>query len=526
MRKLDADPRAARAVSKEAPQAQSKNAYLLMSLVVCFFAFIMIKEVTIPKMLIVLMSVVAALYLLGRGMSNPEIVTYALVAYLPFSRQFAGDFGGLATAFNFTNVLMVFIMFVWITGKYSDGEPLWVSTSLNVWIFVFMGLGLISVFRGSYFGPDFLWTAVIAYKRWITPVFFFFLAINTIKDRNMIRNVVIIIIVAVTVVALMAIWDYIDQGNKGSIEKSRIGGIAEQPNQLAAFFCYYMFLPFGFFLTNMSRFKYWGLLAVFLACFRGVMVTFSRGGYIAFAVGLYAIIFFRSKILFVLLLLATAFVYFNPILIPAGIRYRMGQTFVDKSVTAEMTSLNTASMQDAEAGLESSSRRRVEIWKASADLIRDHMMFGVGYRLYQEMIQYYWEGGKMDAHNTYIIIAAEMGVPALTVFLIIVLISLFQTYGLYLGTRDPFAKALALGFLGGLFGLLASNLFGSRLDAQEISSYFWILAALVMRLRILDAREKAKPGSTYHGVLPPAPAPVRRLDSGRGGTDPRAGTGR
>jgi hypothetical protein len=34
-----------------------------------------------------------------------------------------------------------------------------------------------------------------------------------------------------------------------------------------------------------------------------------------------------------------------------------------------------------------------------------------------------------------------------------------------------------------------SNMFGSRLDSQEISSYFWILTALIMRLRILDVRE-------------------------------------
>ena len=34
-----------------------------------------------------------------------------------------------------------------------------------------------------------------------------------------------------------------------------------------------------------------------------------------------------------------------------------------------------------------------------------------------------------------------------------------------------------------------SNMFGSRLDSQEVSSYFWILAALIMRLKILDQRE-------------------------------------
>ncbi|MBI3999975.1 MAG: hypothetical protein HY351_05100, partial [Candidatus Omnitrophica bacterium] len=75
------------------------------------------------------------------------------------------------------------------------------------------------------------------------------------------------------------------------------------------------------------------------------------------------------------------------------------------------------------------------------------------------------------------------------VFLLIIFITIWNTYWLYRTTQDPFAKGLALGFLGGLFGLLASNMFGSRLDSQEVSSYFWILAALIMRLQILDQRE-------------------------------------
>jgi hypothetical protein len=66
---------------------------------------------------------------------------------------------------------------------------------------------------------------------------------------------------------------------------------------------------------------------------------------------------------------------------------------------------------------------------------------------------------------------------------------IWKTYVLYRTTKDSFARALALGFLGGLFGLMMSNMFGSRLDSQEVSGYFWILTALILRLRILDERE-------------------------------------
>ena len=291
------------------------------------------------------------------------------------------------------------------------------------------------------------------------------------------------------IVACMAIYDYIDAGEGGSLESSRIGGIVDQPNMLAAFFNYYMFLPLAFMLMNTKKSKYWLFLIPVLLEFRGVMVTFSRGGYMAFALGLYAISFFRSKMLFVFLILVGFIVYFNPILLPAGVRYRMGQTFqIDKTSAQEV--------EYDEASLESSAKSRVEIWRASVDMIKDHPVFGVGYKLFPYMLEYYapqWKG--FDAHNTYIIITAEMGIPALLIFLWCILSILWQTLRLYRRTNDHYAKTIALGYLGGIFGLLLSNMFGSRLDSQEVASYFWILAALVMRFKILDERDAAHPNS-------------------------------
>lgn len=216
------------------------------------------------------------------------------------------------------------------------------------------------------------------------------------------------------------------------------------------------------------------------------MVTFSRGGYIAFAFGLYALMWFRSKALFIVLLGAMVFSIFNPILLPPGIRYRMSHTFTKPVSYTEAIS----APEYAEESLDGSTRGRVEIWKGALRMIKEQPFFGVGYGLFFPLIRHYWVGGfSIDAHNTYLIIAAEMGIPALVIFLIIILMVIGNTYQLYQTTKDPFAKALALGFLGGLFGLLMSNMFGSRLDSQEVSSYFWILSALVMRLHILDQKE-------------------------------------
>ena len=69
---------------------------------------------------------------------------------------------------------------------------------------------------------------------------------------------------------------------------------------------------------------------------------------------------------------------------------------------------------------------------------------------------------------------------------------------LYRRSRDPFFRAMALGWLGGLSGLLVANMFGSRLNSEEISSYFWILCSLIMRAvwieqqQLTDAKSRVR----------------------------------
>lgn len=469
--------------SEEPKSKQKMKDYLVMGLAAVALGYIITKDVYIPPVAMVILALAAGAWLLFKGINEPVMVTYALVAYLPYSKQLAGDFGAAAMGFNFTNLLMLFIMVVWFSGKHSKNDPMWIGSPLNIPIFLFMAYGFAAVIRGSSLLGEGLLYGVIDYKRWITPIFLYFLVLNTVKDRATIKNVALIIMTATVVVSLMAIYDYMNVGNVSSLEKARIGGIADQPNMLAAFFNYYMLLPLGFFLMNLHDKRYWVLLVPLALCVRGIMVTFSRGGYLGLAVGIYAVMFFKSKKAFAFLLLATAFIYFFPQVLPAGIRYRMGQTFVKND--------NYSSIASApiEQNLEDSSKKRVEIWKGAVEMIKDYPIFGIGYGLFSRRIPEYYEGGRIDAHNTYLIIAAEMGIPELLIFLWIVWIVFWQTWKLYTTTKDPFAKALALGHFGGIFGLLLSNMFGSRLDSQEISSYFWIIAALIVRLRIIDRQE-------------------------------------
>ena len=134
---------------------------------------------------------------------------------------------------------------------------------------------------------------------------------------------------------------------------------------------------------------------------------------------------------------------------------------------------------------------RIAAWKGAFVMIKENPLFGIGYGLFPFYIPSFApEVGQMDAHNTYILIAAEMGVPALILFLIVLLLISLRTMMLYITTKDPFLKALSLGFLGGLGAMWIANVFGGRLDSQELSSYFWIMAAVVARALAIERNEK------------------------------------
>ncbi len=460
----------------------------LIGAIICFFAYIVTKEVSLPKEVLVMIGGLGFLSLFMVGLQSPLVPFYVLVAYVPFSRVMVGHMGVDATAFNTTNFLMVWVFFGYILQRMSKRQPFFGGAPLNKLVWLFCLLGAASLLRaGMSYGSWYFVESILPLKRWMTPMLLYFLTLWVVREKRPLKTVVVIMMVVVTVVALMAIRDYMNASG-GSLEKSRVGAIAENPNTLGAFFNYYMFLFMGFFLVySKKQLRVWLLLIPLLLCFRGIMVTFSRGAYLGFAMGCLAACFFRNKPLFVLAVALGAIVAMHPSMLPAGIRYRLGMTMVHG---ASLETLGEGG--DVTQSLESSAANRIIIWRGAVQMIKDHPWWGVGYDAFPYYIGTYTQGmeKERDAHNSYLLIAAEMGIPTLIVFFLVLFVGVGYTYWLYGHTSDQFLKATALGLLAGLFALLVANMFGSRIDSQEASSYFWILLAIVMRGILIEREER------------------------------------
>ena len=461
----------------------SRGLLLGMLLVIGGLAFIVQTELQIPTLIIASVGAVGLVILMLVSLARPEIPLYLLAAYLPFSKQLAGDFGGVMTALNLTNLFLIIIFLGCLTGaataQQRGGGASWLHWPVALiafWGFLSFGAAWSTEGLG-YFKRE-----ISEFKRWTDPVIFYFLFFHLVRDRQRWKNLVLIMMTSVVVVAGMAVWEYQNIASSSSLETSRVYGIADNPNSLGAFFVYYMFLFAGFWLSRLGQAKRWWLLVPFLLCFRGIMVTFSRGAYLAFAAGCLGLTFARKKVLFALTVALLAFAVMNPWLLPKGIQYRWGATFRDQN-----TQLTDAyGMSGVEAEVDTSSALRLVIWQGAQRMIADHPWVGVGLGRFQKHILTYAPElpQAMDAHNAYILAAAEQGIPMLVFFLLMVLSMLWMTYRLYRKEQDPFIRATALGWFGGLSGLVLANMFGSRMNSAEVGGYFWVLAALMARAEI------------------------------------------
>ena len=458
--------------TKAAVKKTNYKSYFPFFIFISAMAFIIAKDVPIPTVIMLPVGVVGLLALGLGSFFNPELSLLILVAYVPFSKILIGRFDAQITGLNLTNVLIFIVTLGWLANCYNTRKKIFTKSSLNLVVLLFCLWGFFSLMMARFLYGEFydLESFFILFKRWVTPIFLYFIGLNMVKNRETFKKVMFVAMFSTFIIALMAIRDYMNGGG-GSLEESRVGGVFEQPNMLGAFFVYNMFFFLSFFLYYYRSLKYWLLLIPFLACLRGIMVTFSRGAYLAFGAGGIMTTFFRSKVLFIIAMFLFMASLINPIYLPQGMRERLASTFGGEKVM----STNVEDITDKSAG------NRIIIWKGAIEMIKAKPMFGFGYGTFPYIIGYFIPAMKdVDAHNTYLIIAAEMGIPALLIFLLILFMLIKNAVWLLKRTKERYFKAFAVGILGNIFGLLLANMFGSRLNSEEVSSYFWIYAGLIM----------------------------------------------
>ena len=466
---------------KLSARSSKPSAYVFSAVIIGALGWAIMKNLSMSHAVSVTVGAILLAGLCLLALTNLEMVLLAFLAYLPFSKQLPGGFGEDTWAFNLTNIFFFICLGGWLFSVAGQRRSLFRWHAIDGPILLFCLLGIVSLLRAAGMaGAWYWWEYITPLKQWLTPIFLYFFFVSNFPDRESIKRALSVICIAVSMVSVMAIRDFLNVGDVSDVEKMRIGGVMDQPNTLGGFFCYYAFLLGALWLLNLARPGYWLLLIPFALIFRAVTVTFSRGALVAFFAGTGALAFFRHWAMVLLLALGVGVAM--PVIMqnPPDFLARLSSTFQTStdSYSGEVTS------DFSEESLDASSRTRLIIWQGARAMIQEHPLMGVGYGLFPKLVPYYVPlREERDAHNAYLLIAAEMGLPALAVFVLILLMALWAGWRLYRASKDKLIRALGLGFSAGMVSLLIVNCFGSRFDDQAAIGYFWVLIAMVVRAR-------------------------------------------
>lgn len=222
----------------------------------------------------------------------------------------------------------------------------------------------------------------------------------------------------------------------------------------------------------------------------GLMYSFSRGGYIAFAVAcLFIGIVHQRKLLLLMIVIGLSWAT----IVPNAVEQRISRT-------------------DEGGELDHSSEIRIALWEDALNLFGQSPVFGTGYNTYRFMQRVSGNfGAYADTHNIYLKVLVETGVIGLALFCLLIGKTFVIGYRVFRAAEDPFFASLGLGLAAWVVCSAVANFFGDRWTFLQVNGFMWVLGGLVARVYVFDEEgESSVPeqGDAAEIERPIAEAPV------------------
>jgi hypothetical protein len=368
----------------------------------------------------------------------------------------------------------------------------------------------ISAFFSEY--SDSAITRVLVYL--VEGIVLYFLILNTVRTEEMLRKAVWTLILAATFMGSLSLLQQVSGSGKtfGGLaqlhvdrigtgqstrdgkktESGRVSGTIGEQNYYAQIML--MVLPLAasrFWFEKSQKLRLLGAIAC-IPIFSAIMLTFSRGAFLAAMATVAAMVYLGCIKGRHLLIAGLAFVIILPVVMPEY-AYRLLTIFRIVGVQPEN--------KPGGKTLDTSMRGRATENLASLNIFLDHPILGVGPGQTQMYTGKYGaeDGltrlrGTRQAHNMYLAILSDTGLIGFATYIpifIISLIGLMRIRRLY-ATSRPELIGLAVGFILSLVAFLSSALFLS--PAYE--RFYWLIVALAgVAVHILQREKEEQPAA-------------------------------
>jgi len=399
-----------------------------------------------------------------------------------------------------------------------------VITSAFPWILVFMLVHLVSGIISVDAATAFDTVATFA----VEGIGLYFLVTNVVRSRDVIVAIVWILLAIGAFLGTLSFYQdatgtydniylgfaqpseatiSVDQTGLGTNAQYRLAGNIGEKNRYAQIML--MLVPLGLFMAIGQRARIPRLLALGAAGLTslGVALTFSRGAAVGFVL-LFGIMFLMGYLKWKHML---AVVLGAAIVLAAVPVY--GERLA--SLVAVSESVGDTGIAQADGAIQS----RVTEGLAALLAWADHPILGVGpgefpqyYRQYAQLVGIRVLASDREAHNLYLGMAAELGLVGVTVFLIILGLTLrdLARARRAVRTRDPLMADLAAGFMLSIVAYLTTGIFLH----MAFIRYFWLMLALAAATAVVAmAIARVPDGEPASDAIPDgSPDPERHSD--------------
>lgn len=315
--------------------------------------------------------------------------------------------------------------------------------------------------------------SLVVWAMYFVFITFYFAIINTIKTKEQLYGLLRLFVISGALVALYGVMQYVFGWTTTNAwideemfeeETMRVYSTLANPNVLGEYLLLVLPVSIVMFLKDKAKsLSKWVYLAVTGIVFLCLILTQSRGCWLGFMVSAVIFITFYEGRWWALVPLALCAM---PFVLP--------QTVIERL-------LSIGDMGD------SSTSYRVFIWMGAMGIVRNYFMGGIGMgeAAFAEVYPLFSYNAIVapHAHNTYLQLLVEGGIPTLFVFIAVLAVFFKNTHNGYrLCQKKSYDGAMILGLASGVAGFLFQSLFDYTFYNYRVMAVFFMVIAITIAL--------------------------------------------
>ncbi|WP_051585970.1 O-antigen ligase family protein [Caldanaerobius polysaccharolyticus] len=396
--------------------------------------------------------------------ARPEYSLFAVISYSVIDWLFRSVISSSLFSNIWDEALYIIIVLLWIYKTFwqNNSKKLELNlTPLFAPIFMYMVYSIFLVIVNS---TD-IAIAIDGLRVNIEYIFWFFVAINMVKDRDTINKLMVFFILIVTAMALYGIYQYIigvkippEWIDKAEMPvRTRVFSILTSPNILGSLMVLAIPINISYIFNSKHLLKKVFYSATSMAMLACLLFTFTRGAWLALVVSLLIYAFLKDKRIIGLLVIIGIIALFIPP-VYNRISYLVSPTYLVSS-------------------MEGGRLKRLQI---GLNLLSQSPIIGIGLGQFGGATAARFNVNSLYSDNYFLKILVETGYIGIILFIYLLLSVIRQFFVTMKRCEDRFIKDIVKGIFAGLMGVVFHNLVENVFEVPMMSTYFWFLTGIIV----------------------------------------------